>query len=133
MAWCPTGQRIRRTAPTGGIGARLRPVWVVDLHRFLAALTVAFTGVHVVAILADTYVNFDVARVLVPFSSNWSVRGARTEPPGPDRSAPAPLRQRSYGLRPRIIPQVVDHRHPCRYGRSMSLPPNCRSAPGGAR
>ena len=44
---------------------------MVDLHRFLAGLTVAFTGVHVVAILADTYVHFDIAQVLVPFSSSW--------------------------------------------------------------
>ncbi|MGI8752022.1 MAG: hypothetical protein ACR2MN_06880 [Acidimicrobiales bacterium] len=60
-----------RIAPPGGARARLRPVWVVDLHRFLAALTAAFTAVHVVAILADTYVHFDIAQVLVPFSSSW--------------------------------------------------------------
>jgi hypothetical protein len=60
-----------RGAAPAGVGAKLRPVWVVDLHRFLAGLTVAFTCVHVVAILADTYVHFDIAQVLVPFSSTW--------------------------------------------------------------
>ena len=45
--------------------------WVLDLHRFLGALGIVFTGVHVGAIVADTYVHFGVADVLVPFASRW--------------------------------------------------------------
>lgn len=56
---------------TGIVRHRARPAWVVDLHRFLGALTVVFTVVHVVAILADTDVHFSPAQVLVPFTSRW--------------------------------------------------------------
>ena len=45
--------------------------WVLDLHRFLGALGVVFTVVHVVALVADSYVDFDAADVLVPFASAW--------------------------------------------------------------
>lgn len=45
--------------------------WVLDLHRFLGALSVVFTGVHAVALVADSYVHFGVADVLVPFASAW--------------------------------------------------------------
>lgn len=45
--------------------------WVLDLHRFLGALAVVFTTVHVAALVADTYVHFGVADVLVPFASSW--------------------------------------------------------------
>jgi sulfoxide reductase heme-binding subunit YedZ len=53
------------------LGHKPRPAWMLDLHRFLGALAVIFTGVHVTAILADTYVHFDLAGVLVPFASTW--------------------------------------------------------------
>lgn len=45
--------------------------WVLDLHRFLGALGLVFTAVHVGAIVADTYVHFGVADVLVPFAARW--------------------------------------------------------------
>src|SRR3984893_13522863 len=38
--------------------------WLLDLHRWLAGLAVVFTAIHVVAIMADTYVHFGVASVL---------------------------------------------------------------------
>lgn len=47
------------------------PAWMLDLHRFLAGAAVAFTGLHVAGLVADTYVHFGVADVLVPFASNW--------------------------------------------------------------
>jgi DMSO/TMAO reductase YedYZ heme-binding membrane subunit len=47
------------------------PAWLLDLHRFLGALAVIFTGVHVGAILVDSYTNFGLADVLVPFSASW--------------------------------------------------------------
>jgi len=48
-----------------------RPHRLLDLHRYLGALAVAFTGIHVGALIADSYVHFDVVDVLVPFASSW--------------------------------------------------------------
>jgi DMSO/TMAO reductase YedYZ heme-binding membrane subunit len=45
--------------------------WLVDLHRFLAAVGVTFTGIHILGLVADTYVQFDALDVLVPFVSSW--------------------------------------------------------------
>jgi DMSO/TMAO reductase YedYZ heme-binding membrane subunit len=55
----------RRTAP------RLDAAWVLGLHRYLGGLAVAFTGVHVVAIVADDFVSFGWADVLVPMAASW--------------------------------------------------------------
>jgi len=52
-------------------GRRPRPAWTLDLHRFFGGLALIFTAVHVGAILVDTYVNFDLLSVLVPFASSW--------------------------------------------------------------
>ncbi|MHB8465367.1 MAG: ferric reductase-like transmembrane domain-containing protein [Acidimicrobiales bacterium] len=49
----------------------VRTNWLLDLHRWLAALAVIFTAIHVVAIMGDTYVHFGLASVLVPFASHW--------------------------------------------------------------
>jgi DMSO/TMAO reductase YedYZ heme-binding membrane subunit len=53
------------------LGRRPTPAWVLSLHRYLGALTVAFVGVHVVAILLDTYTDFGITDVLVPFTGSW--------------------------------------------------------------
>lgn len=50
---------------------RPRPVWLLDLHRMLGGLAVAFVAVHVAALVADSYEHFDAADVLVPFASDW--------------------------------------------------------------
>jgi DMSO/TMAO reductase YedYZ heme-binding membrane subunit len=47
------------------------PRWSLDLHRMLAGLAVSFTGLHVAALVADNYVHFGWAEVLVPFASAW--------------------------------------------------------------
>jgi DMSO/TMAO reductase YedYZ heme-binding membrane subunit len=47
------------------------PVRLLDLHRFLGALTVVFTGVHVGAILVDGATDFDLVDVFVPFAATW--------------------------------------------------------------
>jgi sulfoxide reductase heme-binding subunit YedZ len=52
-------------------GTLPRPAWVLDLHRYLGGLATAFTAVHVSAVVADTYVHFGLADVLVPFASGW--------------------------------------------------------------
>ncbi len=44
---------------------------MLSTHRYLSALAVAFVAVHVVAIIADDFVHFGVADVLVPMLSSW--------------------------------------------------------------
>src|SRR5256885_4240676 len=53
------------------LGRRPTPAWLLSLHRYLGAVTVAFVGVHVGAILLDTYTNFGITDVLVPFTGSW--------------------------------------------------------------
>ena len=48
-----------------------KPAWVLDLHRFLGALTVVFVGIHVLAIWLDSYVQFGPGQLFVPFASSW--------------------------------------------------------------
>src|SRR5205823_13062546 len=45
--------------------------WVLDPHRFLCGLALVFTGVHVAAIIADSFVLFGLTVVLVPFTGSW--------------------------------------------------------------
>jgi predicted ferric reductase len=53
------------------LGRRVRPNWILDLHRFLGALAVVFTGVHVAGLVLDSYVSFGPTELLVPFASTW--------------------------------------------------------------
>jgi DMSO/TMAO reductase YedYZ heme-binding membrane subunit len=48
-----------------------RPAWMLDVHRFLAGMCVLFTGVHLAALVADSFVHFGVAELLVPYASPW--------------------------------------------------------------
>lgn len=50
---------------------RATPAWLLDLHRHLGGLSVIFTAIHVVALIADSFVTFTLADVLVPYSSDW--------------------------------------------------------------
>lgn len=50
---------------------RARPAWMQDLHRYLGGLALIFAGVHLGAIMLDSYTHFGVADVLVPFASSW--------------------------------------------------------------
>jgi DMSO/TMAO reductase YedYZ heme-binding membrane subunit len=52
-------------------GRRPSPSWMLSTHRYLSALAIVFVAVHVVAILADSYVQFSLADVLVPMVSSW--------------------------------------------------------------
>jgi hypothetical protein len=56
---------------TRAAGKRPGPGWLLDLHRYLGGLTLAFTAAHVGALVADSYVHFGVADVLVPFAADW--------------------------------------------------------------
>ncbi len=48
-----------------------RPAWLLDLHRWLGGLAVAFTAMHLGALVADNYVHFSAADLLIPFASSW--------------------------------------------------------------
>jgi len=50
---------------------RVAPRWLNDLHRFLGGLSVCFVGVHLTGVVADTFVHFGPADVLVPMASDW--------------------------------------------------------------
>jgi len=56
---------------TKALGARPRPAWLLDLHRFLGAAAVVFSGIHVASIVLETYVHFGLVEVLVPFTGTW--------------------------------------------------------------
>ena len=47
------------------------PAWLLDIHRFLGVLSLVFTGIHVAGLVADTYVEFSIADLLVPMESGW--------------------------------------------------------------
>lgn len=53
------------------LGRRVSSWWLLGVHRFLGALAVVFTGVHVVALLADSYVGFGPKDAFVPFVAPW--------------------------------------------------------------
>lgn len=55
--------RLARGRPT--------PAWLTDLHRFLGGAALVFTGLHLAGLVADTYVQFGVADLLVPLASGW--------------------------------------------------------------
>ncbi len=48
-----------------------RAAWLLDLHRWLGGLTVVFVVLHLVGLLADSYVEFDLASIFIPFASEW--------------------------------------------------------------
>lgn len=53
------------------LGRRVRPWWMLGVHRFLGALATVFVVVHVLALVADNYTTFGLADILVPFASRW--------------------------------------------------------------
>jgi DMSO/TMAO reductase YedYZ heme-binding membrane subunit len=53
------------------LGRAPRPAWLLDLHRFLGGAALIFTGIHVLAIVADDYVDIGPINALVPFTGTW--------------------------------------------------------------
>jgi DMSO/TMAO reductase YedYZ heme-binding membrane subunit len=47
------------------------PAWLLDLHRYLAALSLIFTVVHMLGLVADNYVYFGWKELFVPMASAW--------------------------------------------------------------
>jgi predicted ferric reductase len=48
-----------------------RPAWLLAMHRWTSGLAVFSTVGHVAALVADSYVEFGPAEILVPFASEW--------------------------------------------------------------
>ena len=48
-----------------------QPRRLLDLHRFLGGLSVVFTAVHLLGLVADSYVHFGWLELLVPWASEW--------------------------------------------------------------
>lgn len=53
------------------LGKRATPAWLLDVHRFLGGAAVAFVGVHVAGLVADSYSHFGLTELLVPLASAW--------------------------------------------------------------
>jgi len=53
------------------LSGRPAPRWLLDLHGFLGALAVSFTGLHLVTLLGVSSVPFGVEELLIPFASRW--------------------------------------------------------------
>ncbi|MGV3760146.1 MAG: ferric reductase-like transmembrane domain-containing protein [Actinomycetota bacterium] len=53
------------------LGKKPPAPWLLALHRWTGGLTIAFTLGHVGALVADSFVHFGWADVLVPFASSW--------------------------------------------------------------
>jgi DMSO/TMAO reductase YedYZ heme-binding membrane subunit len=56
---------------TDAFPTRRRPAWLLDLHRWLGGLTVAFVAAHLAALVADSYTHFDLAALTIPYASPW--------------------------------------------------------------
>lgn len=66
------GLALSTKSPGRALGKnRPRPNWLLDMHRWLGGTALAFTGVHVIALLADQYTHFGLGAILVPFASSW--------------------------------------------------------------
>ena len=53
------------------LGKRPRPNWLLDLHRFLGGVAAIFVGVHVTALVADSFVHIGPSEILVPLTSSY--------------------------------------------------------------
>ena len=48
-----------------------KPKGLLNLHKFLGALTVTFSIIHIIALKLDTFVDFSWAELFIPFRSAW--------------------------------------------------------------
>ena len=53
---------------------RRLPAWLLDLHRYLGTLTLAFVAIHIAALVADSWTYFGVRELFVPMASEWRPR-----------------------------------------------------------
>jgi DMSO/TMAO reductase YedYZ heme-binding membrane subunit len=53
------------------LGRKPSPAWTLDLHRFLGALTMVFLGIHLAALVGDSFTEWTVADLTVPYATTW--------------------------------------------------------------
>ena len=53
------------------LNGRPAPRWLLDLHRFLGALSIVFVALHLAGLVADSYAHFGPAELFVPLASSW--------------------------------------------------------------
>jgi len=56
---------------TKAVAKAATPAPLLDLHRHLGGLAVVFTAMHLVGLVADSYVTFGWVEILVPMASTW--------------------------------------------------------------
>ncbi len=56
---------------TDAFARHRRPAWLLDLHRWLGGLTIAFVAIHLAALVADSYTHFTLADIAIPYASPW--------------------------------------------------------------
>ncbi len=57
------------------LGRRPPPDWMLDWHRFVGALSLVFTALHLAGIWIDDYIEFGFDELLLPFVSDWQPVG----------------------------------------------------------
>lgn len=57
------------------LGKRGAPAWLLDIHRWFAALSLVFTAIHMLALVADSYVYFSWSELFVPMASSYQPGG----------------------------------------------------------
>jgi predicted ferric reductase len=72
-AWALTASSLLLglTLSTRVLGKKPSGPWLLDVHRFTGGLSVIFVGVHLAALVADSYTHFGPADLVVPFASAW--------------------------------------------------------------
>jgi predicted ferric reductase len=48
-----------------------RPAWLLDLHRWLGGTALVMTGLHMLGLYLDSYIQFGLAELLVPWQSSY--------------------------------------------------------------
>ena len=56
---------------TKAVAKASSPAWLLDFHRYLGGLSVVFTAIHLIGLVADNYVDFGWSELFVPMSSDW--------------------------------------------------------------
>ena len=56
---------------TRALGRKPPAPWLLDVHRFLGGLTIAFVGVHLAGLALDPWASFGVPELFVPMASSW--------------------------------------------------------------
>ncbi|MEK7426702.1 MAG: ferric reductase-like transmembrane domain-containing protein [Actinomycetota bacterium] len=47
------------------------PAWLLDLHRYLGTLSIVFTVIHMLALVADNWVYFGWRELFIPMATDW--------------------------------------------------------------